>query len=86
MIAGKQLGVATQAEGTTISGACLYRAYNCSSAISLNVKISCSGWPFGYICNGNQTSLGLSGTWRAMTKTKSPYCTTYIMGLYLRVS
>ena len=77
--------------GCTVSGACLIRrSDSCTSSQgqSLNTQsISATGLQ-QYICGGNYTNLGLSGTWRAMTTSKNRYagsCAAYL-NLFVRVS
>lgn len=77
--------------GCTVSGACLIRrSDSCTTGQgqSLNTQsVSATGLN-QYICGGNYTNLGLSGTWRAMTTSKNRYagsCAAYL-NLFVRVS
>jgi hypothetical protein len=80
--------------GCTVSGGCLYRA---SDSMMNNASCYRGGGmngALGYYCtpvigsmsNAVSTSLGLSGTWRTMTTSKSNVYANYYINLWVRVS
>ena len=86
------------AAGSTVSGACLVRAATsvfsvgaCYHGGAMNTSVN-TGYPPAFIgrintaSSSNYTSLGLSGTWRSMTYSKSNSYLSALYNLYVRVS